>query len=276
MSRNKWKGSLTVVGTGIKAVAHSTNEARRHIEQADKVYFVCADVLTSLWIQSLNQRAESLHSYFNINKSRYDSYEEIIEHLLVGLRKGWRVCVAFYGHPGVFVYPSHQVIKRARDEGYDAVMLPGISAEDCLFADVGLDPARTGCQSFEATDFLVYKRRPDTSCALILWQVGVIGLLNHVPVNSTAKGVGLLTSFLLDHYPATHKAVIYEAALDAACPPRIDEVELGTLTEQTFSPFSTLYVAPATELVPDKAMLKKLRMPHPPRRPVQSKESVCK
>lgn len=258
---------MTVVGTGIKAAAHSTSEARGHIEQADKVYFVCADVLACLWIHSLNQRAESLHPYFDVNKPRYDSYEEIIELILVSVRKGSRVCVAFYGHPGVFVYPSHQVIKRARKEGYDAVMLPGISAEDCLFADLGLDPAQTGCQSFEATDFLVYKRRPDTSCALILWQVGAIGCLNHVPVNSTARPAGLLTSFLLEHYPANHKAVIYEASPDSIRPPRIDEIELGMLNELTLSPFSTLCVAPATELVPDKAMLRKLRMSHPPRRP---------
>jgi len=34
-------------------------------------------------------------------------------------------------------------------------MLPGISAEDCLFADIGVDPGIYGCQSFEATDLFV-------------------------------------------------------------------------------------------------------------------------
>ena len=37
-------------------------------------------------------------------------------------------------------------------------MLPAISAEDCLFADVGIDPAMTGCQSYEATDFMINGR----------------------------------------------------------------------------------------------------------------------
>jgi len=31
-------------------------------------------------------------------------------------------------------------------------MLPGISAEDCLVADLGIDPASSGCQSYEAND----------------------------------------------------------------------------------------------------------------------------
>ena len=54
----------------------------------------------------------------------------------------------------VFVQPSHESIAIARLEGFSARMLPGISAEDCLFADIGLDPGKDGCQSFEATDFL--------------------------------------------------------------------------------------------------------------------------
>jgi hypothetical protein len=37
-------------------------------------------------------------------------------------------------------------------------MLPGISAEDCLFADLGIDPGIYGCQSYEATDFLANGR----------------------------------------------------------------------------------------------------------------------
>ena len=40
-------------------------------------------------------------------------------------------------HPGVYVAPSHETVLRARAEGYPARMLPGISSEDCLFADLG-------------------------------------------------------------------------------------------------------------------------------------------
>jgi hypothetical protein len=57
--------------------------------------------------------------------------------------------------------------------GVSARMLPGVSAEDNLIADLGVDPA--GLQSYEATGFLVYKYRFDTSAGLVLWQVGVLG-----------------------------------------------------------------------------------------------------
>jgi hypothetical protein len=46
-------------------------------------------------------------------------------------------------------------------EGFLACMLPGISAEDCLFAEFGIAPSENGCQSFEVTDFLGYKRKFD-------------------------------------------------------------------------------------------------------------------
>jgi hypothetical protein len=97
------------------------------------------------------------------------------------LREGLNVCVVYYGHPGVFVMPSHDSIRQARAAGFEAIMLPGISAEDCLFADLGIDPGRIGCQSFEATDFLVNRRKFDTSSHLILWQIGVIGDLSYDP-----------------------------------------------------------------------------------------------
>src|SRR5205809_2021168 len=47
-----------------------------------------------------------------------------------GARGGSLTCLACYGHPGVFVYPSHEAIRRARAEGYVARILAGISSED--------------------------------------------------------------------------------------------------------------------------------------------------
>ena len=56
----------------------------------------------------------------------------------------------------------------------------GISAEACLFADLGLDPGTTGCQSYEATAFLARTPPVDTEAVLVLWQVSVLGRADHV------------------------------------------------------------------------------------------------
>jgi uncharacterized protein YabN with tetrapyrrole methylase and pyrophosphatase domain len=96
--------------------------------------------------------------------------------MLQSVREGLNVVGVFYGHPGVFVNPSLRAIAIAQSEGYSARMLPGISAEDCLFADLLIDPARPGSQTVEATDILLRERPLLTSSHVIIYQVGCIGV----------------------------------------------------------------------------------------------------
>ena len=96
--------------------------------------------------------------------------------MLQELRQGLNVVGVFYGHPGVFVTPGHRAIAIARENGYRAQMLAGISAQDCLFADLGIDPSRPGCLTYEATDMLLRDRPLAPSSHLVLFQVGLIGI----------------------------------------------------------------------------------------------------
>ena len=98
--------------------------------------------------------------------------------MLRDVRAGHVVLGIFYGHPGVFVSPSHRAIAIAREEGYKARMLPGVSAEDYLFADLGFDPACEGCVTYEASDLLIRNRPLNPSSHNIIWQVGAIGISN--------------------------------------------------------------------------------------------------
>ena len=140
-----------VVGTGIAAGAHLTAEARREIEAAEVVLALVADRVTLEWVRELNPQARSLHEHYRAGEDRRQSYERVVEAILEPVREGRRVCAVFYGHPGVFVQPSHEAIRRLRADGLRPRMLPGISAEDCLFADLGIDPGTCGCQSYDAT-----------------------------------------------------------------------------------------------------------------------------
>ena len=252
------QGSLTVVGTGIQFAGQMTIEARAHITQAEKVLFLVSDPITADWIKDINPTAESLYPCYQLGESRMIAYEGMIERILCEVRKGLRVCAAFYGHPGVFVYPSHEAIKQARLEGYSAKMLPGISAEDCLFADLGVDPARTGCQSFEATDFLIHKRKFDTGCALILWQIGCIGDPTFSLKPYGTRGLYVLTEYLCQYYDATHPAIVYEAAEYPIFDPSMEHVHLAKLPEAQISPISTLYIAPQKQAPLDDEMLERL------------------
>src|SRR3954470_23859047 len=169
-SMSNTSGKLVIVGSGIRAVGQFTLEAQAHIQQADIVLYAAADPVTDMWIEKQNPNCFDLYQYYANDKNRIITYVQMIERIIDEVRAGKRVCAIFYGHPGVFVTPSHNAIEIARREGYDARMLPAVSAEDCLYADLGVDPSVPGLQIFEATDLLLRKRRIDTSMNLILFQ----------------------------------------------------------------------------------------------------------
>ena len=127
------RGSLTVVGTGIALGIHLTDEARAAIASADRFFHLAADPLAATWLHGLHAKASNLSTEYRVGEDRIQIYERIVERMLEPVRAGKRVTAAFYGHPGVYVTPSHVAIRRARAEGHDARMLPAISAEDCLY-----------------------------------------------------------------------------------------------------------------------------------------------
>jgi Tetrapyrrole (Corrin/Porphyrin) Methylases len=240
------KGSLIVVGTGIRTVGHLTMEAVAWIKQADKVLYVVGDPIAEMMLRELNPRgAESMTGMYAPGKQRIDTYNEMIERTLACLRTGMLTCMACYGHPGVFVYPSHESIRRARAEGYSARMLPGISSEDCMFADLGVDPGINGCQSYEATDFLLNGRIIDPTGSVVLWQIGVLGDATFKPVGYDLSAMPLLIERLLQIYPATHPMYLYEAAIFPGCEPIIRQITAAELAYGPLSAGYTLYIPPA-------------------------------
>jgi len=252
-------GSLTVVGTGFLVAGQITPESLSAVKAADHFFFLVAEPATRLFLESQHPGAESLHNSFWEGRPRQQAYDEIVERLLAPVRKGRDVCVAFYGHPGVFVYSSHEAIRRARAEGLAAQMLPGISAEDCLFADLEIDPAADGCQSFEATDFLVRERVFDPCSGLVLWQIGALGVITyHLHDLWNARGVDYLVQVLGRHYPLEHGVVVYEATHYPVCDPLIQRTNLGALAKSTINTHSTLWVPPLAKRAVDAAMLARL------------------
>ena len=239
-------GSLTVIGTGIRTVGQLTTEAIACMQEADELIHLVSDPIAEAVIKRLAPgRERSLHGFYGEGKQRLESYNEMVEFILSLVRSDLNVCAAFYGHPGVFAYPSHEAIRRARAEGFTARMLPGISAEDCLIADLGIDPAVNGCQSYEATDFLMNARLIDPSSQLILWQAGALGDLTYQAHGYNLKALPLLVDKLLTLYPPDHEVVVYEGAIFPGCASLINPVPLSDLSSTHLSPASTLYLAPA-------------------------------
>ncbi len=236
-------GSLTIVGTGISFVGHVTIEARTCIEQAQKVLCLVSDPLTVDWIRSLNGTAESLVDCYAPGKPRRRSYREMSDRILAHVRRGLDVVVAIYGHPGVMCDPAHWSLRSARRAGYRTLLLPGISAEACLFADLQIDPGDHGSQSYEATDFLNRNPRIDTTSGLVLWQIGAI-YQESVPTAVGPEGLAHLIRALARRYHEDHRVIVYEAPTYPTLRPKIRRVALCRLPKAPVSTSSTLYVPP--------------------------------
>lgn len=252
-------GSLTIAGTGIKGIYQTTSEARTCITESEKVLYLVTDPVTETWIKKINSTAESLMDCYDQSIPRIRSYYKMVDRILSHVRNGLTVCAVFYGHPGVFVFPSHEAIRQARDEGYPANMIPGISAEDCLFADLGIDPGQGGCQSYEATDFLIHRRKFDTTVSLILWQIGVIGNLGY-NANSNTRGLRVLVDILAEQYGLSYEVIVYEAVEYFFCSPRIQKTSIQDLVKIPINSISTLYVPPLKTTYLDNSMVDLLKI----------------
>ncbi|MGE0639487.1 MAG: SAM-dependent methyltransferase [Thermoanaerobaculia bacterium] len=248
-----------MVGVGIAGPAHVTREALAAIRAASTRLVLVADFLTLEWLEQLVPGFENLADAYAVGKSRDLTYAEMTERVLAPVRRGRKVAAIFYGHPGVFARSPHEAVRRARAEGYEARMYPAVSALDCLFADVGVDPGEVGCQEYEATDFLLRRRRFDPCSALVLWQIGVVGVFDYREEELWSReGLGILAEVLLETYPAEHEVVVYEASTLPLTPPVILRLPLGALGTADVTAISTLYVPPLPDRATDRRMLRRL------------------
>jgi len=235
-----------------------TPEAASAIERADEILHLVTQPLMAQWIERMNPRSRSLGSLYAPGKPRRETYAEMVEELLAPVRAGRNVCAAFYGHPGVFVNPGHEAIRRARTEGYRARMLPAVSALDCLVADLGIDPAETGLQSYEATDFIVHRRRPDTAATLVLWQIGVVGELGYARA-PRRENLALLVDRLARAYPREHEVIVYEASpYPLVADPFVLRLPFEELPDARVPLLATLVVPPARKPRRDRALTARL------------------
>jgi hypothetical protein len=180
----------------------------------------------------------------------------------------------------MFCWPAHEAIRQARREGYTARMLPAVSALDCLFADLGLDPATSGCQSYEATEFLKNGRNANPSSLLILWQIGVIG----VPVFTTKgydrSALPLLIERLCRIYKPDHEVIVYLAPIQLHGESIVKRLPLGQLAKTPLVPSATLCIPPSRPARPDVKVQQHLNLAlpeeDPPRRTIKRRNARSK
>ncbi|WP_053067835.1 SAM-dependent methyltransferase [Xenorhabdus khoisanae] len=255
-------GHLVIVGSGIKSLAQLTMEAVGHIKAADEVFYAVADPLTEAFIEKNAKKAHDMYILYDDGKPRLQTYVQMAEVMLRALRQGKYVVGVFYGHPGVFVNPSHRAIAIAKEEGFRAEMLAGISAEDNLFADIGIDPSLHGCQTLEATDLLLRKRILLTDSHVVIFQVGAVGNLGFNFSGFKNQHFQVLIDRLIKEYGPQHDVYLYVAPSIAIAKPLVEKYKIADFLKpevvKQVTGISTFYLPPKTIRESDPAVGKLL------------------
>ncbi|WP_240695185.1 SAM-dependent methyltransferase [Corallincola luteus] len=258
-ANNLLRGKLVITGFGIQLGRHLTRRVESELDKAD-VVLAMMDDFSLTWLKGKYPALIDLSLLYGKDgeKDRRQTYREMELAILEPLRAGKNVCAIFYGHPGVFADVPHAAIKQAREEGYEAIMEPAISADACLYADLGLDPGMSGLQSYEATQFLVYQRPLDPSALVVLWQIGVVGDLTCTQFHTYSDRVQALVTKLLRWYEPEHEVILYEAAVLPIEGHREERLPLSELPNASFKTITTLVIPPKLEWLADHEALASL------------------
>ena len=155
-------GEVVFVGTGFSLVTQTTPEALAAMQRADKLFHVVAEPAAAVWMNSLTRCGIPRGPLPRGGKPRRETYREIVDSVLAHVRLGKKVCVALYGDPTVGCDPTQMLLAHGREEGFAVRILPGISSDACLYADLGIDPMEDGIQAYEASLFVQRRPRIDT------------------------------------------------------------------------------------------------------------------
>jgi precorrin-3B methylase len=252
----KKRGSLVCVGTGMRLAGQITPIAQSYIENADVVLALPSNTFARKWLQGMAREYICLTPHYDLveeeGQNRRDTYRAMTHDIMEHVRAGKTVCAAFYGHPGIFACVAHLAMAAARKEGYEAHMEPGVSALDCMVADLGIDPAAHGLQSMETTQFMMFQRPLDPSSLLVLWQPGVAGDLSLKRFETVPARLQVLVDKLARYYPLEHEVILYEASTRPFEPTRIDKMALRDLPAAEVTMATTLVIPPAQAFVRDE------------------------
>lgn len=220
--------------------------------------YLVNEPITKQWIERYSKLSESLDPIYFSENDRQNSYDKIRDKILAELETYDFITVVLYGHPTIFADPGLQAIVAAQKNSIETIILPGISVENCLYADLKIDPGLFGCFHVEATELLLYDKIIDPTAHICIWQVGMIGNRSVPCFNQTTNHLKLLRSKLKNYYPEDHKAILYEAAMYTGVEPKIHQFSLCDIENQSIGTLSTLYIPPLAQRKPNMDILSQL------------------
>lgn len=200
-----WPFDIGIVGLGIVGAHQLTREAVEVIRHSRRTFVVADGYGVVDYLRTLCPDVVDLSELYEPGRNRLPTYHRMAAEVIDAALEGPPVCLATYGHPWVYCYPTTLVTRVAADLDLRVEVFPGISAFDTLIVDLGFDIADNGIQMYEATDLLLRRRPLQTDVNCILWQPTVAGDPTCPVGEYDARQFLPLQTYLLGFYPPDHE-----------------------------------------------------------------------
>jgi uncharacterized protein YabN with tetrapyrrole methylase and pyrophosphatase domain len=214
------------------------------------------------YLATLSSDVQSLGGFYEPGMDRLRTYQKMAAEVVSAAVAEGPVCMASYGHPWVYCYPTTLITRAAPLLGLHVEVFAGVSSFDTLLVDLGTDIAMSGVQMYEATDLLMRRRPLQNDVACIVWQPTVVGdPTYHTGAYSTSHFTPL-QEYLLRFYPADHEVSIVTTKTHPLTRSVVQRLPLGELAvELEKAPkVGTLYIPPLNQRPIEDAELHNVMM----------------
>ncbi len=244
-----WPFDIGIVGAGIVGSHQLTREAEEVIRRSNHAFVISSGYGLTEYIRTLCPKVTDLGYLYEPGMNRLPTYQRMSAEVVSAALSEGPVCLAVYGHPWIYCYPTQLISRAAPLLGLHVEVFPGVSAFDTLLVDLGTDIAEHGIQMYEATDVLLRRRPLQTDVTAVLWQPTVVGDPT-CPAGSYPRDQFVpLQDYLLEFYPADHQVKLVVSKTHPLARSTVRTFELATLADQLAGAptVGTLYIPPAID-----------------------------
>jgi len=244
-----WPFDIGIVGTGIVGTHQITREAEQVIRRCTRTFVIESGYGMPEYLATLCPQVTELGALYEPGKDRLPTYRKMAAAVVSAAVADPPVCLATYGHPWVYCYPTTLITRAAPLLGLHVEVFPGVSSFDTLLVDLGIDIAPNGVQMYEATDLLLRRRPIQNDVACIVWQPTVVSDPTYRPERYSAKHFEPLQEYLLRFYPRAHEAAMVTTKTHPLTRSSVQWLKLGDLAAELerAPPVATLYIPPLVE-----------------------------
>jgi uncharacterized protein YabN with tetrapyrrole methylase and pyrophosphatase domain len=244
-----WPFDIGIVGTGIVGAHQLTREAEEVIRRCRRTFVIESGYGIPDYLRTLCPEVVELGPLYEAGRDRLPTYRRMASEVVAAAVSEPPVCLASYGHPWVYCYPTTLITRAAPLLGLHVEVFPGVSSFDTLLVDLGIDIAANGVQMYEATDLLLRRRPLQNDVTCIIWQPTVVGDPTYRVAPYTAEQFRPLQDYLLRFYSADHDAAIVTNRTYPLTRSVVQQVELAGLAAalEQAPRVGTLYIPPVAE-----------------------------